>query len=143
VRRIYSAWGDDPRGNYIPGDYEPPSHPDTYDMQQAPTSLNPPDGHPTFNFDRVSGTIIARFNKYEVDPDLIRRAVNTMRKEHGVDAVKFIDVLVSAETMAGPLGVWLCHEGYERQPDATAKTALYRWRKAVKPPKKNEEGKCP
>ena len=116
------------------------SHPDQYDMQQAPTSLNPPDGHPTFNLDRSTGTLICRFNKYEVEPRLIAKAIGDYRKDYGPDSVKWLEIVVSAEVMSGPTGVWLCHMGFERQPDANnGKTALFRWRKAAKPYKKKVE----
>jgi len=126
--------------DYIPAiGVTPVEHPDQFEATSAPVSLNPTQGHPTFNLDRSTGTLICRFNQQEVEPELIRRAIGNYRKEFGDDAVKWLEIVVCAEVMAGPSGVWLCQMGFERQPDVTAKTAMYRWRKAAKPPRKNGE----
>jgi len=111
-------------------------------MQQPPTSLNPPEGSPTFNLDRSTGTLVCKFNRWEVEPALIAKAIRDSRHEHGDNAVRFIDVLICAEVQAGPTGVLLIHLGFERRPDENnGKTAMYRWRKKAKQVKKNGETK--
>jgi hypothetical protein len=104
-------------------------------------SLHAPEGSPTFTLDRASCTLICRFSKWEPNLDRIRRAINDYRKEYGVEAVRWCDVLIGAAVMSGPGGMLLLSVGFERQPDEHGgKTALYRFRKAVKmPPQKKVE----
>jgi hypothetical protein len=139
VRRIYSAWGNDPRGDFIPAiGHSPVEHPDQMAMREPPPSIQPPRGHPTFNFDRETETLICKFNQYEIEPSDIQRALHNTRKEYGVDSVKYIEVQVCAEVMAGPSGIWLVQMDFERRPDTSARTAMYRWVKKAKPAKKME-----
>jgi len=135
VRRIHGHWEN--RSEYIPAiGFAPVEHPDTYDMQQAPVSLNAPKGSPTVNLDRERKTIVIKFYEQCIDPELIRRSVLLAAKEHGTAAIAAIEVMVSDATMASEDGVWLVANGYERQLDANVKSGLYRFRKVIKWKKK-------
>jgi hypothetical protein len=138
VRRVFGHWEN--RNEYIPAiGVTPVEHPDTYDMQQAPTSLNAPKGSTTVNLDRARKTIVIKCYEQGVNPELIRRSVLLAAKEHGTDAIAAIEVMVSDATMASADGVWLIANGYERQLDANVKSGLYRFRKVIKWKKKEEE----
>jgi len=124
---------------YIPAiGVNPMTHPDQYDMQQAPASLNAPDGHPTVNYDRPRKTICIKFYQTAVSPELIRRAINQIVNEVGPANIVAVEIFVSDAVMATD-GALLLSGGYDRVLEANSKSGLYRFRKAVRLKKVEKE----
>lgn len=117
---------------FIPAIGFTPEHPDQYDIRQAPVSLNAPKGSPTVDYDRPRQTIVIKFYKMSVNPEVVRRGINQVASEVGAENVKAVEILVSDEVMASADGVWLVTNGYDRVIVANEKSGLYRFRKAVR-----------
>ena len=102
--------------------------PDYFDIRRPPRSFEPrEDAKPTTNFDPETGVLQILFNRYGVHEGFVKRSIREARRQHGIEAVRVVDIFVSAETMVKD-GAWLIHHGFDRCLDANETTGLYRWR---------------